>query len=82
MNLFGKKKQAPSTAPTPIPVDTIKLLRDNLLVLEKREEHINKKIENALQEAKLKSGITQLFHFFLFLKTKTNLVSFICSQKR
>ena len=57
MNLFGKKKQAPAAAPAPIPVDTIKLLRDNLLVLEKREDHINKKIEIALQEAKLKSGL-------------------------
>jgi charged multivesicular body protein 4 len=57
MNLFGKKKAAaPSNnAPTPPPVDTIKLLRDNLLVLEKREEHIIKKIEAALAEAKQKS---------------------------
>jgi charged multivesicular body protein 4 len=58
MNLFGKKKAAaPSNnnAPTPPPVDTIKLLRDNLLVLEKREEHIVKKIEAALAEAKQKS---------------------------
>lgn len=53
MNLFGKKKQA--AAPAPLPVDTIKMLRDNLLVLEKREEHIQKKIELALTEAKAKS---------------------------
>jgi charged multivesicular body protein 4 len=53
MNLFGKKKAA--AAPAPLPVDTIKLLRDNLLVLEKREEHIQKKIEMALNEAKQKS---------------------------
>lgn len=59
-NLFGKK-QAPAQnsaapmAPSQPPVDTIKLLRDNLIVLEKREEHINKKIEAALEEAKLKS---------------------------
>jgi charged multivesicular body protein 4 len=60
MNLFGKKKAAAPanngySAPTPPPVETIKLLRDNLLVLEKREEHIVKKIEAALQEAKAKS---------------------------
>jgi charged multivesicular body protein 4 len=54
MNLFGKKK--PAAAPVPLPVDTIKLLRDNLLVLEKREEHIQKKIEMALTEAKQKSA--------------------------
>lgn len=54
MNLFGKKK--PAAAPAPVPVDTIKLLRDNLSVLEKREEHISKKIEAALQEAKLRSS--------------------------
>jgi len=54
MNLFGKKK--PASAPAPVPVDTIKLLRDNLSVLEKREEHISKKIEGALQEAKLRSA--------------------------
>ena len=59
MNLFGKKKAAApapgAPAPGAPPVDTIKMLRDNLVVLEKREEHINKKIETALQEAKLKS---------------------------
>jgi charged multivesicular body protein 4A/B len=57
MNLFGKKKNPNSNdlAPTPSPVDTIKLLRDNLATLEKREEHIQKKIDAALQEAKLKS---------------------------
>lgn len=54
MNLFGKKK--PTAAPAPLPVDTIKMLRDNLLVLEKREEHIQKKIEMALAEAKMKSA--------------------------
>lgn len=54
MNLFGKKK--PTAAPAPLPVDTIKMLRDNLLVLEKREEHIQKKIEMALTEAKMKSA--------------------------
>jgi charged multivesicular body protein 4A/B len=54
MNLFGKKK--PSAAPVPLPVDTIKMLRDNLLVLEKREEHILKKIDGALAEARMKSS--------------------------
>lgn len=55
MNLFGKKKQQASAAPAPSPMDTIKILRDNLVVLEKREEHIQKKIEQALLEAKAKS---------------------------
>lgn len=58
MNLFGKKKTATPAnmgGPTQNPVDTIKLLRDNLVTLEKREEHIQKKIEAALQEARQKS---------------------------
>lgn len=59
MNLFGKKKAAPP-GPTPgattAPMETIKMLRDNMLVLEKREEHIMKKIEMALQEAKARSA--------------------------
>ena len=57
MNLFGKKKVAApvNNAPSQPPVDTIKMLRDNLIVLEKREEHIYKKIEAALTEAKQKS---------------------------
>ena len=55
MNLFGKKKQATS-GPTPVqtPLDTIKTLRDNLATLEKREEHIQKKIEASVLEAKQK----------------------------
>lgn len=57
MNLFGKKKPTNSSSgPSPSPVDTIKMLRENLIVLEKREEHILKKIETALQEAKQKSN--------------------------
>lgn len=58
MNLFGKKKANPSangSGPVQSPVDTIKLLRENLGTLEKREEHIQKKIDAALQEARLKS---------------------------
>jgi charged multivesicular body protein 4 len=54
MNLFGKKKQS-AAAPAPSPMDTIKVLRDNLVVLEKREEHIQKKLDQALSEAKLKA---------------------------
>lgn len=54
MNLFGKKKQS-AAAPAPSPMDTIKVLRDNLVVLEKREEHIQKKLDQALGEAKLKA---------------------------
>jgi len=60
MNLFGKKKAAPqkSVPPagaTPQSVDTILRLKENLTLLEKREEHIGKKIEAALAEAKAKS---------------------------
>lgn len=55
MNLFGKKKPA-SQGPTPVqtPLDTIKTLRDNLSTLEKREEHIQKKMEACVMEAKTK----------------------------
>jgi charged multivesicular body protein 4 len=53
MNLFGKKKTA-AVAPPVSSVDTIKMLRDNLQLLEKREEHIQKKIEASLVEAKAK----------------------------
>lgn len=53
MNLFGKKKQAP--VPAPNPIDTIAKLRESLAILEKREEHITKKIEASLSEARMKS---------------------------
>jgi len=64
MNLFGKKKAAP---PPPQPaagppavttdtMDTIKMLRENLDTLEKRGEHVQKRIEAALQEAKTKAA--------------------------
>lgn len=53
MNLFGKKKAAP--VPQASAVDTIAKLRDSLSILEKREEHIGKKIESSLAEAKLRS---------------------------
>ena len=58
MNLFGKKKAANlgGASSAASPVETIKMLRDNLVVLEKREEHILKKIDTALNEAKLKSS--------------------------
>eukprot|EP01031_Cornospumella_fuschlensis_P035445 gene35445-42963_t len=55
MNLFGKKKQAQQPVPTQSPIETIAKLRESLNILEKREEHINKKIDASLQEAKLKS---------------------------
>jgi charged multivesicular body protein 4 len=54
MNLFGKKKTTSAPTPAVNTVDTIKMLRDNLQLLEKREEHISKKIDVALQEAKVK----------------------------
>jgi charged multivesicular body protein 4 len=55
MNLFGKKSTKAAAAPVQPPVDTFKLMRDNLDLLEKREEHLNKKIEMAIAEAKQKS---------------------------
>ena len=53
MNLFGKKKQPPAP-PKSSPLEAINGLRENLVTLEKREDHINKKIEVALDEAKQK----------------------------
>jgi charged multivesicular body protein 4 len=53
MNLFGKKKAAAPKAQSN-PVDTINMLKENYEVLEKREEHITKKMEVALKEAKEK----------------------------
>lgn len=55
MNLFGKAKK-PENAPRANPLETIKLLRDNLDTLEKRENHISKKIDAALLEAKQKAA--------------------------
>jgi hypothetical protein len=55
MNLFGKKKSE-SAPKAQDPIETVKKLRDNLDILEKREQHISKKIEICLQEAKQKSA--------------------------
>lgn len=60
MNLFGKKNQKPKQ-PTPQAsaenvANTIRLLRDNLETLEKREVHISKKMDVALAEAKQKAA--------------------------
>lgn len=55
MNLFGKAKKA-DNVPRANPLETIKMLRDNLDTLEKRENHISKKIDAALLEAKQKAS--------------------------
>jgi charged multivesicular body protein 4 len=55
MNLFGKKKSA-APAPTANPVDTIRNLRENLETLDKRENHISKKIDAALGEARQRAA--------------------------
>ena len=58
MNLFGKKKQV-DTVSRPAaqdPIEVIKKLRDNLETLEKRENHISKKIEACITEAKQKAA--------------------------
>jgi len=51
MNLFGKKKQAPA----PKLGDSIQTLREAQANLEKREEHLQKLMNQALVEAKKKS---------------------------
>ncbi len=50
MNLFGKKKPGPSQPIAP-PVDAIKDLRNQLLILEKRENFMNQRIVQTVQEA-------------------------------
>lgn len=55
MNLFSKKKATAAAAPpAPSPVETINFLRESLNTLEKREEHILKKMEQATIEARAK----------------------------
>ena len=49
MNLFGKKK--PQSAPTPPPVDAIKELRNQLTLLEKRENLMYQRIQQTTAEA-------------------------------
>ena len=56
MNLFGKKKNATPPLAKVNPVDTIRLLRDSLETLEKREAHITKRVDLALTEAKQKAA--------------------------
>jgi hypothetical protein len=56
MNLFGKKKNAAPAVAKVNPVDTIRLLRDSLETLEKREAHITKRVDLALTEAKQKAA--------------------------
>lgn len=67
MNLFGKKKQGTLTTPTP-PVDAIKDLRNQLVTLEKRENFMQQRIVQTIQEAIRKKnsndtkGTTKLIH--------------------
>ena len=53
MNLFGRKKAAP-VAGGADPAQTILTLRNTVDTLEKRQIHLDKKIEQQLQEAKQK----------------------------
>ena len=50
MNLFGKKK-APTVAKVNV-TETIMLIRNSLESLDKREQHISLKIEQAVKEAR------------------------------
>lgn len=58
MNLFGRKKQSTTTnnnVKSINPIDAINKLKDEIDTLEKREVHISKKVEAALNEAKQKA---------------------------
>ena len=52
MNLFGRKKAAAATAQDP--ANTILKLRSTVETLEKRQVHLDKKIEQQTAEAKAK----------------------------
>ncbi|OQS07024.1 hypothetical protein THRCLA_20241 [Thraustotheca clavata] len=56
MNLFGRKAAAPVKTGPAETAETIRKLREQLDILEKRESHIEKKIEAQLEEAKKKSA--------------------------
>ncbi|KAF0718608.1 Aste57867_1578 [Aphanomyces stellatus] len=56
MNLFGRKAPAPVRSSPADTAETIRKLREQLDTLEKRESHIEKKIELQLEEAKKKSA--------------------------
>lgn len=56
MNLFGRKAAAPARTGPTATAETIRKLREQLESLEKREQHIVKKIALQLSEAKQKSA--------------------------
>ena len=56
MNLFGRKSAPPPKLGPVATADTIRKLREQLDTLEKRELHIEKKIQLQLEEAKKKSA--------------------------
>ncbi|CAM9985591.1 unnamed protein product [Discosporangium mesarthrocarpum] len=56
MNLFGKARSKPAPTGGADANSTIMKLRETLEMLNKREEHIQKKIKGQLLEAKAKSG--------------------------
>ena len=56
MNLFGRRAPAPTQTNASATADTIMKLRQQLETLEKREAHIEKKIQQQVAEAKRKSG--------------------------
>jgi len=49
MNLFGKKKT--SSAPPPVPINVIGNLQTQLQMLAKREELLDKRIQQCIQDA-------------------------------
>ena len=58
MNLFGKKKAA--TGPPPPPVDAIRELRNQLVILEKRDNLMQQRIAQTVQEALKKKSKRKL----------------------
>lgn len=69
MNLFGKKKSAPPP-PKANPVDAINILRQQLEVLEKREQLLQVKIDAQLRDAKIRMGKKDKSGALLALKRK------------
>jgi len=77
MNLFGMKKKAP-TAPSQPPVASINELRDQLVILEKRENLMDQRITACIQEAiRKKNSKDQKGIMIIFNDTKWSVHMFV-----
>mmetsp|Transcript_21838 Transcript_21838/g.49683 ORF Transcript_21838/g.49683 Transcript_21838/m.49683 type:complete len:103 (+) Transcript_21838:360-668(+) len=81
MNFFGKKRTTNSTpsqsrsAAANDPTKTVVSLRESLLTLEKREEHLFKKMDEMQAQAKAKMAKKDKKGEFSFRRSQTAIVS-------